>query len=220
MPSLRPGRYLRLSVRDTGHGMEPVTIERIFDPFFTTKHPGEGTGLGLAVVHGIMQSHDGAVTVESVPGEGSVFALYFPAIDGRPLPAASEAGPLPMGTGQHVLIVDDEPALVRIATRIFERLGYRVTGFGKPAEALAAFLARPDDFDLVFSDLTMPRMTGLELAREITALRPGLPVILTSGYTGAIDPQEMERTGVREVVPKPFLARTIADVAERLLRRP
>ncbi len=218
--TLLPGLYMRLSVRDTGHGMDRPTVERVFDPFFTTKGPGEGTGLGLAVVHGIMQSHDGAVTVGSEPGVGTIFSLYFPAVEGRVDPASPNESPIPQGVGQHVLVVDDEPALVRIATRIFERLGYRVTAMAQPTDALAAFQARPDEFDFVFCDLTMPRMTGLELARELTALRPELPVILTSGYSGAIEPGEMRKLGIREVVAKPFLVRTLAEAAERALRRP
>ncbi len=217
-PGLNPGLYMRLSVRDTGHGMDRLTLDRIFDPFFTTKQPGEGTGLGLAVVHGIMQSHDGAVTVASEPGAGTVFSLYFPAIEGRAIAASREEPPEPRGTGQRVLLVDDEPALVRIATRVLERLGYQVIPHTEATAALADFLARPDAFDLVLTDLTMPRMTGLELAREITARRPELPVILTSGYSGALDLTEIQEAGIREVLGKPFLARTIAEVVDRVLR--
>ena len=123
------------------------------------------------------------------------------------------------GSGEHILVVDDEPSLVRIASRILERLGYRVTAHTRPAEALADFLERPDDFDLVLSDLTMPRMTGLELASLMLERRPDLPILLTSGYSGSLDPDELTRVGIRELVGKPFLAQTIADAVARGLKR-
>jgi PAS domain S-box-containing protein len=216
-PELRPGPWVRLEVRDTGHGMDPGTLERIFDPFFTTKKPGEGTGLGLAVVHGIVRNHGGLITVTSTPGQGSTFHLYFPAVTGQPAPA-SVPDPLPrQGRGEHLLIVDDEPVLARLAVRILDRLGYRVTAHSDPVEALTDFLSRPDEFALVISDLTMPHMTGIELARRIRQRRPTLPVLLTSGYSDAIDPRTIEETGIRELVGKPFVIQTIAEAVARHL---
>jgi PAS domain S-box-containing protein len=215
----RPGRYLQLTVRDTGHGMDPETLDRVFDPFFTTKPQGEGTGLGLAVVHGIVQGHDGIVTATSEPGQGTTFQIYFPAVEGRSTAITPEEGAVRRGSGEHILVVDDEPSLVKIASRILDRLGYCVTAHTRPAEALADFLARPDDFDLVLSDLTMPQMTGLDLAGFMLERRPGLPILLTSGYSGSVDPEELARAGIRELIGKPFLARTIADAVARALQR-
>jgi len=214
-----PGRYLQLTVRDTGPGMDAATLDRVFDPFFTTKPQGEGTGLGLAVVHGIVQSHDGLITATSEPGHGTTFQAYFPAVEGRSTAVVPQEKSMRRGSGEHILVVDDEPSLVRIASRILERLGYRVTAHTRPAEALADFLERPNDFDLVLSDLTMPRMTGLELASLMLERRPDLPILLTSGYSGSLDPDELTRVGIRELVGKPFLAQTIADAVARGLKR-
>jgi PAS domain S-box-containing protein len=219
-PRLTPGPWIRLEIRDTGHGMDEVTKQRIFDPFFTTKAPGEGTGLGLAVVHGIMQSHDGAVIVSSEPEQGTVFQLYFPVVAGRPTAVAVEQAPPPRGAGQHLLVVDDEPALAGLAARSLKQLGYRVTSHTDAAKALADFLARPDEFDLVLSDLTMPHLTGIDLAERILELRPEIPVLLISGYTGSLDPAELRRRGIRELVGKPYLAHTIAEAIARHLGEP
>ncbi len=216
-PGLLPGLYMRLVVRDTGHGMDRLTLERSFDPFFTTKAPGEGTGLGLAVVHGIVQSHEGSITATSEPGEGTAFQVFFPAVEGRSAAVVSDDRSMRRGSGEHILVVDDEPSLVRIASRLLERLGYRVTVHTHPTYALADFLKRPDDFDLVLSDLTMPQMTGLDLARRMLKVRPDLPILLTSGYAGALDPAELRRVGVRELVGKPFLTRTLAEAVARAL---
>ncbi len=199
--------------------MDQMTLERIFDPFFTTKSPGEGTGLGLAVVHGIVRSHEGRITATSEPGEGTAFQVFFPAVKGRSTAVAPEDTAMRLGSGEHILVVDDEPSLVRIANRLLVRLGYRVTAHTHPTEALADFLTRPDDFDLVLSDLTMPQMTGLDLASRLLERRPDLPILLTSGYAGALDPAELRRVGVRELVGKPFLTRTLAEAVARALRR-
>ena len=214
-----PGRYVQLTVRDTGAGMDAATLDRVFDPFFTTKPHGEGTGLGLAVVHGIVQSHDGLITASSELGHGTRFEASFPAVEGRSTAVVPDEKSMRRGSGEHILVVDDEPSLVRIASRILDRLGYRVTAHTRPAEALADFLERPDDFDLVLSDLTMPRMTGLDLASLMLERRPDLPILLTSGYSGSLDPDELTRVGIRELVGKPFLAQTIADAVARGLNR-
>ncbi len=216
-PGLRAGRWVSLEVTDTGHGMDQATLERIFDPFFSTKGPGEGTGLGLAVVHGIMQSHEGVVLVTSDPGHGTRFELYFPAPPMEVALANEEESRLPRGHGQRILVVDDEPALVRIATRTLERLGYRVTAHTHGPEAVADFLTRPHEFDLVFTDLTMPQVDGVELAARVLERRPEIPVLLTSGYTGALDPQRLQRLGIRELVGKPFQVRTLAEAVARHL---
>jgi CheY-like chemotaxis protein len=217
---MRPGRYARLTVSDTGHGMDRQTLERIFEPFFTTKAPGEGTGLGLSVVHGIVHSHGGMVTVRSLPGRGTTFDLYFPAVSGSAASEVAEEPRPPLGGGEHLLVVDDEPALVNIARRMLEQLGYRVTAHSRPLQALDAFEAEPATFDLVLCDLTMPQMTGLDFAARVRRIRPDLPVVLTSGYSGSLDSAELQQSGIRELVGKPFASRTLAEaVARHLLRR-
>lgn len=212
---LRPGQYVRISVRDTGIGMDPATLERIFDPFFTTQAPGQGTGLGLSVVHGIMKDHDGAVSVYSEPGKGSVFHLYFPA---APAPAAQPVQPVPAtprGHGEHLLYVDDEEALVMLASRSLGKLGYKVTGHSNPTRALQVFGENPYQFAAVITDLSMPGMSGADLARRVIEIRPDIPVVMTSGYLRPEDEEEAREIGVRELILKPD---TIEELAKALHR--
>ncbi|MCX6952091.1 MAG: ATP-binding protein [Verrucomicrobia bacterium] len=185
---LRPGRYARVEVRDNGTGIPPALLTRIFDPFFTTKAPGEGTGLGLSMAHGIMRAHGGAITVESTVGVGSAFFLYFPASTRPPAalsPAAelTGAGAKP-GRGEHILCVDDEPVLISVLRQMLGNAGYRVTGCTSPEDALAVFQADPAGVDLVITDMSMPGMSGVELTRKLVAVRPNLPVVLTSRLRG------------------------------------
>ncbi len=216
--SLPPGRYLRVMVADTGQGMSPETLRRAFDPFFTTKRPTEGTGLGLAVVHGIMRGHQGDIVIESDAGAGTKVWLYFPEVSG-PAPAeALEPAAPPSGHGEMVMLVDDEPALVRLGTRLLAGLGYRAVGYDSAEGALAAFLAAPDAVDLVFTDLMMPGMTGVELARAMLARRPDLKVVVASGYAGALGPDELKALGIRDLVSKPFDLYTVGEVLARCLR--
>ena len=215
---LKPGDYVRLTVSDTGCGMDRETLERIFEPFFTTKGPGEGTGLGLSVVHGIMQSHGGAVTVRSRPGEGTTFQLYFPVVSqttgaSEPAPASS----VPPGKGRRVLFVDDESALAELGKAVLEALGYRATACDGAREGLARLRADPAAFDLVITDLSMPGMTGLDLAREIAGIRPELPIILTSGNGTPLPAEIPGSARVRELLPKPFTARSLGLAAHRAL---
>jgi signal transduction histidine kinase/ActR/RegA family two-component response regulator len=219
-PELREGRYLVLSVRDTGSGMDRVTIERIFEPFYTTKPPGQGTGLGLSVVHGILKSHDAAITVESQVGVGTTFRVYFPAVGDT----SAEAVPTPAtetrGHGEHVLCVDDEEAIVDVATQLLQRLGYRVTGVEDAGRALEDFRSRPYEYAVVVTDLSMPGLSGIELARRIRAIRPGLPIVLTSGY---MRPEEIETArglGAVEIVLKPRLVADLGSALYRLLTGP
>ena len=214
-----PGRYLRLRVSDTGPGMSPATLRRVFDPFFTTKGPTEGTGLGLAVVHGIMRSHEGAITIESRPGAGTTATLYFPHVAGSAPAAPSEPTAPPQGRGERIMLVDDEVALVDLGTRLLTRLGYRARGYRSAEAALAAFVADPAEIDLLLTDLTMPGMAGSELARQMLARRPDLPVILTTGYAGALGPEELAGYGIRELVSKPFDLHSVAEAVARCLRR-
>jgi PAS domain S-box-containing protein len=219
-PELRGGRYVELSVSDTGCGMDRATLERIFEPFYTTKAPGQGTGLGLSVVHGIMKSHDGAITVESQPGVGTTFTLHFPAAD----PEVVEAGPSPAGEargdGQHILVVDDEETVVEVATLVLERLGYRVTGSTDPARALAEFRSRPEEFAAVVTDLSMPGLSGAELVQQLRLIRRDVPVLLTSGYVRDDQAEALQRLDVGDVVLKPSLVAELGRRLHRLLTRP
>lgn len=217
MPQLREGRYARLSVSDSGKGMDQATLGRIFEPFFTTKVVGEGTGLGLSVVHGIMQGHDGAVTVYSKPGEGTTFHLYFPAYASEESAVAIQDAATPSGAGEHVLYVDDEAPLALLGKRILERLGYSVETNTDVVAALELVRTEPGRFDLVIVDQTMPFMTGVDFARQVSLLRPDLPVILTTGFVGQMKIEELRPMGIREVLPKPHTIQTLGGVVHRVL---
>jgi PAS domain S-box-containing protein len=215
---LREGRYVRLAVSDDGCGMDQAMLERIFDPFFTTKPAGQGTGLGLSVVHGIMRGHNGAVTVYSQPGKGTTFHLYFPAATAHMRVDQTEQRELARHRTERVLYVDDEASLVTLARRALERLGYQVTGHHDPAQALQDFNARPDAFDVVVTDLSMPGMSGFELARGVLATRPDIPLLLTSGYVRPQDEEAAHNIGVRAVILKPNTAEDLGKVLDRLFQ--
>jgi PAS domain S-box-containing protein len=216
---LREGRHVRLSVRDTGCGMDPATLDRIFEPFYSTKPPGSGTGLGLSVAHGIVKSHGGAITVDSQVGLGTTFHLYFPAAD--PAATAREAPAVRdfRGRGEHVLYVDDEEAIVYVATLTLQALGYRVTGMTDAGQALAELRSRPHEFDAVVTDLSMPLLPGTELARRAREIRPGIPVVLTSGFVRPGDAESVRRLGDVEIVLKPNLVADLGPTLHRLLAR-
>ena len=208
---LSPGPCLRLTVSDTGHGMDPGIMDRIFDPFFTTKGRGEGTGMGLSVVHGIVKSHGGSVVVYSEPGRGTTFHLFFPELEQRsPEPAATEASRPPPGGSERILFVDDEETLVDIGRQVLESLGYRTTGTTSSIDALERFKADPGAFDLVITDQTMPRMTGIELARELLAVQPHLPIILCTGFSSMVTMENAPEMGFCSLVTKPMLTQEIA----------
>jgi len=218
-PALHAGTYVRLSITDNGKGMNKATLARIFEPFFTTKALGKGTGLGLAVVHGIMQSHEGAVMVHSEPGKGTTFDLYFPA---RQEVSAVKADAKPVdtvqrGTGQHILVVDDEPALVRVTTKCLQHLGYQVTGVNSAAEALRTIHERPARVDLVITDLTMPDLNGIDLARALHELNPNLPVILASGFDGTKTAAGDRPPNIRTLLQKPFDSTSLAKTVQSVL---
>ncbi|MCG2822479.1 MAG: response regulator [Desulfobulbaceae bacterium] len=216
-PDLRPGVYVHLGVRDTGQGMGQEVVGRIFEPFFTTKQSGEGTGMGLAVVHGIVKSHHGAIEVASQPGQGTVFDLYFPCITETGELGESRAdSPMSRGT-ERILFVDDEPALAELGKQALGSLGYQVESHGDSRAAWARFVAAPDTFDLVITDLTMPGMTGAQLAEKILALRPAIPVILTTGYSDILTEEEARELGVHEYLLKPFSTARLAEVVRRTL---
>ncbi|MCE5265346.1 MAG: PAS domain S-box protein [Deltaproteobacteria bacterium] len=214
---LQPGRHIRLSICDTGHGIDPGILEKIFDPFFTTKKPGEGTGMGLSVVHGIVQSCHGAITVRSEVGKGAEFQIYFPLLIDT-AGEEGEAAPSPIARGkERILFVDDEEQLVNLGKVMLTSLGYQVVGQTDSAEALRLFRAQPDRFDLVITDLTMPNLTGVELAQELLSIRPDLPVILCSGFSETVTPQTARSLGIREFVMKPVALDTLAKTVRRTL---
>jgi CheY-like chemotaxis protein len=215
--TLGAGRYVRLSVSDTGSGIPPAVLERMFDPFFTTKRVGDGTGLGLALVHGIVADFGGVIDVATQVGVGTTFTIWLPAAGQLPRLLAEPAGELPRGNGETVMIVDDERALVALAEETLAELGYEPVGFDSSLAALQAFRAEPNRFDLVLTDETMPDLTGTELAREIRQLRPQISIILMSGYSGAQLSERAQAAGVIDVLRKPLVRRDIAEPVARAL---
>jgi PAS domain S-box-containing protein len=217
-PELKAGPHLQMSITDTGCGMNRETASRIFEPFFTTKGPNEGSGLGLAVVHGIVRSHHGAIIVRSEPNVGTTFDLYFPEYLGTEVsPLERPLGQAPQGRSEHVLFVDDDESLARLGAKVLKKFGYVVSAFSSSKEALAALRATPDDFDLVVSDLAMPEMSGLDLAREIRRLRPNLPIILTSGFVDQAVQEIIQTIGIQQVLPKPVRVETLIRTVHQVL---
>ena len=209
---LMPGRYARLTVEDNGSGMDEATIGRIFDPFFTTKEVGHGTGLGMTVVHRIMTSLRGVITVSSVPGQGTAVALYFPEAPANATGPVTGAPKVDAdGAGRRVLFVDDEEMLVHLGIRILERRGYRVTGFSHADAAVVAFHADPQAVDALVVDFNMPGATGLDVAKKIRAVRPDLPVVLASGRVTDAMEVEALAVGVTVILPKPYTAAELSE---------
>jgi PAS domain S-box-containing protein len=216
-PDLHAGRYVQLSISDTGCGMPPATLEHIFEPFFTTKGVGEGTGLGLAVVHGIMKSHDGSISVYSQPGEGTTFHLYFPVINEELVKRELESGSIPRGAGEHILFVDDEESLAAVGSKILTQLGYTVTMKTSPIEALAAVRDQPEKFAMVITDLTMPGMDGVKLGCQLQAIQPHLPIILTTGFSRVMTEDKALKLGFQALLAKPGTARALGETVHRVL---
>ena len=208
-----------LSVADTGSGIPPAVLERMFDPFFTTKRVGDGTGLGLALVHGIVADFGGAIDVVTQIGVGTTFTIWLPATDHVPRLMEETSSEVPRGNGETVMIVDDERALVALAEETLAELGYEAVGFNSSLAALRAFRAEPKRFDLVLTDETMPDLTGTELARELRQLRPEISIILMSGYSGPQLGERAQAAGIVDVLRKPLIRRDIADPVARALRR-
>jgi PAS domain S-box-containing protein len=215
-PTLAAGRVARLTVRDTGHGMDPATLERLFEPFFTTKPPGEGTGLGMAIVHGIVTAHGGAITVDSAPGVGTTFEIYLPVRSTEAARAPEARAPAPRGEGR-VLVVDDEAMIASITSRALARVGFEVATATSPQDALGMVERDGRPFDLVVTDQTMPGMTGLELATRIHAIHADLPVILMTGYAELGQHQEAKRQGIAELLIKPVEIEVLAAAVTRAL---
>ncbi len=217
-PALRPGAYVRIGVRDTGPGMAAEVQARIFEPFFTTKELGSGTGLGLSVVHGIMERHGGAVTVYSQPGRGTLFHVYFPAATGA-APSADPDLPPPRGAGERVLFVDDDPVIARTAGEILVRLGYRPSVHTRAEDALAELAGPGEGFAAVVSDLAMPGCGGLELAARVRTLRPGLPIVLASGFFSGAERQAADTLGIEVCLHKPLTLAALGRGVARCLGR-
>lgn len=211
-----PGPYLLLTVTDTGCGMHPEVAARIFEPFFTTKGPDRGTGLGLAVVHGIVHAHGGFIRVYSEPGRGSTFKVFLPRAEGEAEADTAAAPPLPTGS-ETILFVDDEVPLAELGRGLLSGLGYRVEVRTAPLEALAAFQSVPSRYDLVITDLAMPQMNGLRLARELFLIRPDVPVILCTGFGEPEEEGKAHALGIRAVLYKPLLRRELAEAVRRVL---
>jgi PAS domain S-box-containing protein len=214
--SVKPGNYLRLSIQDTGSGMEPELMERIFEPYFTTKEVGVGTGLGLALVHGLVKNCGGGINVSSEPGKGTVFQILLPLMETEEPVGPEPVRPMPGGK-ERILLVDDEPDIVTAAEIILRRLGYEVMGLTDGNDALAVFQAGPDSFDLIITDLTMPQLTGLDLAEEILALRPEIPIIACTGYGESVTLEKARALGIREIILKPIIPTQLAETIRQLL---
>jgi CheY-like chemotaxis protein len=216
------GAVLRLTVSDDGPGMDAATLERIFEPFFTTKPVGMGTGLGLSVVHGIVQTHEGAILVESERGKGATFMVYLPTIEDVAVAVVATSDessasvvPLVASGGQHILYVDDDESLILLIQRLLERRGYRVSGYTNQDEALAALRVTPEAFDLVVSDFKMPGMSGLDVARAVRTIRADLPVVIASGFIDESLQMQAAGAGVRELI---FKANAVEDLSEAFAR--
>jgi CheY-like chemotaxis protein len=207
-----------LTVRDTGCGIPPELQNRIFDPYFTTKGTDKGTGLGLSVVHGIVQSHGGCVAVESAIGKGSSFHVYLPEVIApvKDNETIRKEETIVMGTGR-ILVVDDEPAVAGMLKKTLEKIGYEVVKRTSSVEALELFKAKPEQFDLVITDMTMPQMTGYELSRQLIEIRPDIPIILCSGFHEKISVDTNKAIGIREVVMKPILQHVLSQTIRKVL---
>lgn len=215
---LQPGVFVQLSIGDTGSGIAADIQEKMFDPFFTTKEVGKGTGMGLAIIHGIVKSLNGFVTCQSQPGEGAVFNVYLPVIED---PAVLEIQPVSLDRSQlgneRILFIDDEEILADMGKVMLERLGFRVTVRRSSIEALKTFENHPDQFDLVITDLTMPGMTGSDLARRMLQIRPGMPIILCTGFSSVMSEEKARSLGIKGFAFKPLSKNDLAALIRKVL---
>jgi PAS domain S-box-containing protein len=215
-PGLIPGRYVNLTISDTGYGISDEEIERIFDPYFTTKEVGKGTGMGLAVVHGIIKEHNGYITVKSELGKGTTFNIFFPAVEKEAIAETKTGEKLP-GGNESILFIDDEKLLAKLGYQRLNRLGYKVEASTNPLDALELFRSQPDKFDLVITDMTMPQMTGEKLIKEVLSIRSDIPIILCTGFSEKIDEEKAAAIGAVEYIEKPVDKRDFALKVRRVL---
>jgi signal transduction histidine kinase/ActR/RegA family two-component response regulator len=214
---MKVGKHIELQVKDSGHGMEPQVMERIFEPYYTTKAQGKGTGLGLSVIHGIVKSHGGDITVSSLPGQGATFKVYLPIIDEMEVKIEADEPAIAINGKERILLVDDEEQIIDIEQQILERLGYHVTPKTDSQEALEEFAAQPDRFDLVITDMTMPKMTGDQLARRMMDIKPQIPVILCTGFNETISEEKALAMGIDKFVMKPIVKDELASTIRTVL---
>jgi len=217
-PDIEPGHHLKISVTDTGIGMHEEILESIFEPYFTTKEKGEGTGLGLSVVHGIIKRYGGEITVESKPGKGSTFSVYLPTMTSDVEEKSTELSEIATGN-ERILLVDDEPTITKMCAYMLGHLGYSITTRTNGLEALELFRHKPDAFDLVITDMTMPYLTGDQLAFEILKIRPGIPIILCTGYSKKISEAKAKNIGIKAFIMKPIIQRELANTIRRVLEK-
>jgi len=213
---LKPGPHVRLTVSDTGDGIDPSIISRIFEPYFTTKETGKGTGLGLSVIHGIVRNSGGTITVSSELSKGTTFNVYLPVIH-KEESLEVKAGESLIRGSETVMVVDDEHSMIIISQEILEGLGYKVIGCTDSLEALELFREKPEKYDLILTDLTMPKMTGLSLANKILSIRSDIPVILATGYAEGIDQEMIKKSGIRALLHKPFSADKLSQTIYNVL---
>lgn len=215
--SIEPGRFAALTISDTGTGIEPEITDRIFDPYFTTKEKGKGTGLGLAVVYGIVKEHGGDINVDSEAGKGTTFTIYLPLIKGTVEKASVEKATILPAGHERILLVDDEEEIIYLEKQMLERLGYQISFRTSSVDALEAFKANPDTFDLVITDMTMPNMTGDQLAKELISIKPDIPIILCTGFSEWIDREKSEAIGIKGFLMKPVVLNKIAKMVRNVL---
>lgn len=214
---LPKGSYVEIEVSDTGPGVPPEVRDAIFEPYFTTKRPGEGTGMGLAVVHGIVESYGGKIAVDSRTGQGALFTVYLPITKKRGESPTSAAPPLPEGS-ERILVIDDEVPIAKMTGLMLQQLGYAVATRTGSLEALELFRSKTDTYDLVITDMTMPNMTGDRLAAELIAIRPDIPVILCTGYSKRVSEASVRSIGIRALVYKPIVKVDLARIVRRVLQ--
>lgn len=218
-PDLEPGCYARIYVSDDGAGILWAHRDFVFDPYFTTKEPGKGTGLGLAVVQGIIKAHQGHITCQSELGKGAVFEVYMPLVEKAPVPKYFETDDEVVSGKGHLLIVDDEPSITRLMKQNLERIGYRVTDVNRSEDALKSFSRKPHAYAAVITDMTMPHMNGDELAQKIKALNPGTPVILCTGFSEKMNAAKAEAMGIDAFLTKPMDIRKLSQAVRKVLGR-
>ena len=213
---LNAGEYVKITVSDTGPGIDPEVIDRIFDPYFTTKEFGKGSGMGLSIVFVIIRNHGGAITLDSQPGKGATFTMLFPVVDEQSVVEVKAPDEGPRGN-ETILFVDDEESIVKMIGQMLGRLGYRVETRLNPAEALELFQSNPHEFNLVITDMTMPQMTGVKLSEKLKDIRSDIPIIICTGHSALIDEERAKEMGVSAFVMKPIMKRDIAKTIRKVL---